>query len=823
MRRLFPLFAALAFALAHPAHAADPARELVVQLSADAISSPSRDVTAARPEHVRVRALPSAVRQRFAALGLLPTRALTEPAGPARPLAARRALPDVYDFHPERIVLVEAADSALASVALTALARDPLVDWAERNVVRSVALWGLGETGAAPASPSAANTLDSLANDPYLRAGRQYALFNPGPTGFHRGTLRADVHALEAWRTSVGDDAIKLAVADTGVDPAQPELGGLMADGSPRLVDAFNATDDPDPSVIDLYGHGTPVAGVMAARTGDGAPFTAGAGVAGVCGGDGVTTAGCRLVPIKVAPGHSGEAATFDIARALLHAADVGARAVNLSFASAGPSRTERLALTYALFNGCIPVSAAGNSGFDTPTLPLFPAAYAADGLTISVGASDPNDRRTLFSSYPNSLDLVAPGENVMTTFMSYPSYFGARYNGYVPASGTSFAAPHVTGAIGLLAAVRPDLSDTDFQHVIRESAHDLPPAGFDAPTAWGRLDLERMLARVGPGVGLWHDEIAADSFAVAGDGLLTVFENGTGTLGAHLGSSRATRLAAWGTVAIPDSFLSVTSVWLRVAGTMAARGDFRIPYFSPSAEVVSHDDRHATFRGYVYRVSEDTCATCDEAYVPLPPSSVRFAFSVLGPVDRAPTLTITAPEPEASGRPGEELLVQWNASDPDRVSRLEVAFEPATGGRIELARVDGAQRGATVTLPCLGATRTEGRLVVTALDEHGHADRTTRTMPFALEGGGCSAPLATFRVAPTPFTGTLTVVAPGSGRVQVLDASGRRVRELVTAGGELHWDGRDDSGGRTPAGLYFVRYSGSRGSVTRRVVRLGD
>ncbi|MEY4375081.1 MAG: hypothetical protein RL760_1248, partial [Candidatus Eisenbacteria bacterium] len=414
MRFLIVLLAALA--LATPVRAADPARELVVQLSAAAVSAP---VDGASPAHVRAQALPSAVRARLAALGLRSTRALTEPAARTRPLAARRALPEEYGFHPERIVLVEAADSALALAAQVVLAHDPLVDWVERNTVRRVALWSLEPNTTAAARPTAASTLDSLANDPALRDGRQYALHNVGPSGPYRGTLRADVHALEAWRASVGDDAIKLAVADTGIDPAQPELGGLLRDGSPRLVDAFNATDDPDPSVIDLYGHGTPVAGVMAARTGDGAPLVAGAGVAGVCGGDGLTTAGCRIVPIKIAPGHSGEAATFDIARALLHAADVGARAVNLSFASAGPSRTERLALTYALFNGCIPVSAAGNSGFDTPTLPLFPAAYASDGLTISVGASDPNDRRTLFSSYPSSLDLIAPGENVLTTFMT--------------------------------------------------------------------------------------------------------------------------------------------------------------------------------------------------------------------------------------------------------------------------------------------------------------------------------------------------------------------------------------------------------------------
>ena len=817
MRSILLLLVALvvALALAVPGHAADASRELVVQLAAGALGEPAR----ATPLAARPDALPLAVRARFTALGLHATRALTASRMANAPLAARHALPEVFGFHPERIVLVEAADTALVTSALVTLAHDPLVDWAERNLVRAPAMWSLGPAPGEALMPTTRATLDSLPDDPDLRNGRQYALLNPGPSGFYHGVLRADVHALEAWRMSVGDARIKLAVADTGIDPDQPELGGTLPDGTPRLVDALNVTDDPDPSVLDLYGHGTPVAGVMAARTGNGAPIALGTGVAGVCGGDGRGNVGCRIVPIKIAPGHSGDATSFDIARALLHAADVGARAMNLSFASDGPSRTERLAMTYALFNGCIPVCAAGNSGFDTPRQPLFPAAYASDGLTISVGASDPNDRRTLFSSYPTSLDLLAPGENVLTTFMTYPSFYGARYPGYVPASGTSFAAPHVTGAIGLLAAVRPDLSDTDFQHVIRESAHDLPPAGRDAPTAWGRLDLERMLARVAPGVGLWHDEIAADSFVVSGSGLLTVLEGGTGTLAAHLGSTWSTRLAALGTVAIPDSFLSVTSVWLRVAGTMAARGDFSIPYFSPSAEVMDHDDHHATFRGFVYRLQEDSCATCDDRYVPLPPSSVRFAFSVLGPVDRPPTLTV---DPIADlGRPGDALDLAWRVSDPDTVTRLEVAFEPSSGGSVPLATVPGGTTGTRVTLPCLARALTPGMLTITAFDEHGHADRTRVERPFTLLGGPCESPLVAFAVTPSPFVGSLAVRVPGVGRVDVLDAAGRQVRTLATSGGTVTWDGRDAHGGPAAAGLYFVRFTGPGGALVRRVVRL--
>ena len=555
MRALHPILVALAlFALAGPASAGDPSRELIVQLSADAAASPGFAVRS-------VGALP-------AALGLHATRALGEQLS-----IAARPLPAAYHFHPERIVLVEAPDAALAASALAALANDPLVDWAEPNVSRTM-LPGL--VGGAPAPPRAIAGLDTLANDPYLRSGAQWALMNVGAAGPFHGVAGADIRAVTAWQTSVGANDLKLAVADTGIDPAQPELGGLMPDGTPRIVDELNATDSPNRTVLDYWGHGTPVTGIMVARTNDGPHFAPNTGIAGVCGGDGVANAGCRVVPIKIAPDTSGEATTFDIARGIVHAADVGARAVNMSFAGAGPSRTERLALTYALFNGCVPVGAAGNSGFDPveAVIPLYPAQYALDGLAISVGASDERDQRALFSSYPSGLDLVAPGSpNIYTTFMTYPSGAGQSYPGYAIFGGTSAAAPHVTGAVGLLAAARPELIDDDAQHVIRESADDIGAPGVDPQTAHGRLNLAAMLARVGPSVGIWHAEVAADSVVQELQGMLHMGEGFGDTLVVPPRDYLATRFAVYATVAIPDSFLSVTSAWPRVGGTFAARG----------------------------------------------------------------------------------------------------------------------------------------------------------------------------------------------------------------------------------------------------------
>lgn len=600
----------------------EPARFIVAQLAAPQVPE--------SPETTRRGAAP-----RLAALGLQLRHALLDGLE-SSVLASHRldrvALPREYGFEPSRIVLLEAPDSALAAHAMRALALDAGIDWAEPLVTRELQMVSLTASSDALAH-ALPFPLDSLPSDPHLRDTRQWGIWNAGPGSIDGGVLRADVHALEAWRITTGDERVRIAVADTGIDPAQPELGGLLGMGGPRIVEARNVTLEPVPVVTDSFGHGTPVAGVMSARTNDG-PHFSGGGVAGLAGGDGISSAGCALVPIKIAAGHSGTATSWDIARAAIHAADVGARAMNLSFAGNGESRLERMALTYALLNGCVVVAASGNRGASAPTRAQYPAAYAAEGLVIQVGASTAYDERAVFSSYGPGLDLLAPGLGIWTTFMSYPSWAGASYPGYVAASGTSFAAPFVTAAVGLLASVRPELADTDFQRILRLSADDLPPAGPDAQTGWGRLNMARALHAVRPEIGIWHDEVIADRFVVEAAGALDVGEGTLGTLPLHAGEQPATRIAAYATVTVPDSLVDSLHVWPRVGGTIAVRGDFRLPYFTPSAEVVSQQGRTFTLRGYLYLITRDSCDTCDDLYVPLAPSNVRFGFTVIGRAD---------------------------------------------------------------------------------------------------------------------------------------------------------------------------------------------
>jgi len=184
--------------------------------------------------------------------------------------------------------------------------------------------------------------------------------------------------------------------------------------------------------------------------------------------------------------------------------------------------------------------------------------------------------------------------------------------------------------------------------------------------------------------------------------------------------------------------------------------------------------------------------------------------------------LSVDAPAPGVAGTPGEPLHVDWQSSDPDRITRVVVEFAPDAGDRVRLAEADGSASNAVATLPCLGPADVPGELIVTAFDEHGHADATSASQRFTLRGGACSAPLATYRASPSPFRHALSLFAPGAGELRVLDASGRLVRRMATSGGEANWDGRDDHGTAAGAGIYWVRFSGAAGTATKRVVKLG-
>jgi subtilisin family serine protease len=281
-------------------------------------------------------------------------------------------------------------------------------------------------------------------------------------------------------------DTPPIAILDTGVAAAVPEIGD-------RLVAPFDATTGGSDS-SDLDGHGTEVAGLAAGGT-------------GLIRGTSPTS---PIMPVRVF-NRLGASSVQWLVAGINWAAEHGAAAINISSATAAAdaSAAEITALTRAAsdaFNrGALVVAAAGNEGTAQADLP------ASLPHVLAVGASDLTGARATFSNTGPWVDVVAPAAS-----MTAPSPSAYCPSGYGVANGTSFAAPSVSGAIALLAKLRPTLSAQQRFDVLRTSARDVDPAGRDDETGFGLLNVEAAVAATAPPLGS-SPEVDDDPFYVRG------------------------------------------------------------------------------------------------------------------------------------------------------------------------------------------------------------------------------------------------------------------------------------------------------------------
>ncbi|HEX5799065.1 MAG TPA: S8 family serine peptidase [Gaiellaceae bacterium] len=250
----------------------------------------------------------------------------------------------------------------------------------------------------------------------------------------------------EAWRRTTGRPDVVVAVLDTGVELSHPDLAGAFVPG----YDFVNG--DADPS--DDHGHGTMVAGVVAARSNNSL------GVAGACGR-------CSIMPVKVI-GSDGRGRAADVAAGIVWAADHGARLMNLSFTLSGPDEAVERALEHARDRDVLVVAGAGNTGAAEAA---FPAAYAG---VIGVAGSDPDDARYAWSSDGGWVGVAAPGCSPTT----------APGGGYGEFCGTSSATALVSGIAALLRSLAPARPAGDVAHALAATA--APASGY---VAAGRVD----------------------------------------------------------------------------------------------------------------------------------------------------------------------------------------------------------------------------------------------------------------------------------------------------------------------------------------------
>ncbi|MDZ7346169.1 MAG: S8 family serine peptidase, partial [candidate division KSB1 bacterium] len=298
------------------------------------------------------------------------------------------------------------------------------------------------------------------------------------------------IHAAQAWDLQRGSSSVVVGVIDTGIDYRHPDLqeslwfnsaekpNGRDDDGNGFVDDLYgwDFTDAPnypdggdyllrDNDPMDEHGHGTAVAGLIAARTDNGI------GIAGLAHG-------CRVMNLRAFTA-SGYGEEDDVAAAILYATANGAQVINMSFGDVFVSRLMEDIVRYAAAQGVILVASAGNSATNEIH---YPSGFAE---TISVAATDENDQPASFSNHGGTIDLSAPGSSIISTSLR---------GGYAKWNGTSFSAPFVSAAAALLLSQRPNLSADAVRAVLVNSADDLGTPGWDDRFGAGRLNVYRAL-----------------------------------------------------------------------------------------------------------------------------------------------------------------------------------------------------------------------------------------------------------------------------------------------------------------------------------------
>ncbi len=309
-------------------------------------------------------------------------------------------------------------------------------------------------------------------------------------------------NAPTAWDTATGT-GIVVGIIDTGVDRTHPDLAanvwtnagevpnnGIDDDGNGFVDDVYGWDFvDNDNTPTDQFGHGTHVAGTVAAAGNNGI------GVIGMGWG-------ARVMNVRGldANGYGYES---DLGRAILYAAQNGADVLNNSWGgfsfnlALGDPSPIRDAVQTAVSLGVVVVASAGNNAGSVDY--TEPAGYPE---TIAVGATDAYDSVASFSNYGQALSVSAPGVFVLSTRASGPhpidQYGTVVQSGYLVVSGTSMAAPHVSGLSALLLSLFPTLTPDEVRWHLELSANQIGYPGYEGQpwnphTGWGRVDAARV------------------------------------------------------------------------------------------------------------------------------------------------------------------------------------------------------------------------------------------------------------------------------------------------------------------------------------------
>ena len=336
----------------------------------------------------------------------------------------------------------------------------------------------------------AATDAGGMPNDPMF--GQQWGLAKIGVTN--------------AWAITTGSTNVVVAVIDTGINYNHEDLRANMW-RNPGEIPGNGIDDDGNGYVDDVYGwdavdnHGDPMdegEGILHLYHG-----TICAGIIGAVGNNGIGLTGVNWSIQLMAVRNGSTANTNTIADSiesfqyvtLMKRRGVNIRATSNSYSTDPNTYSQALkdAIDAAGNEGILNVCAAGNLALDNEVNPFYPASYSSPSI-LSVAASDINDNLASFSDWGRTnVHLAAPGKDIV-------SLSGSSTNAYYPAagnSGTSYAAPLVSGSVALLAAAYPEATAADLKAVLLETV-DVLPAFTNKMVSHGRLNVGRAMTRLG-------------------------------------------------------------------------------------------------------------------------------------------------------------------------------------------------------------------------------------------------------------------------------------------------------------------------------------